>query len=133
MISGPMASPRTGRHWKRSCATTMSRACRSGCYSRKNCSRRKRWKRSRFESHRTNGSPMTGHKLRLGVAGLGRGFVMMLPTLESHPRTQIVAAADPRAEARAQFEQDFGGATYASVDELCADPTVDAVYVATPH
>jgi phthalate 4,5-cis-dihydrodiol dehydrogenase len=76
---------------------------------------------------------MTGHKLRLGVAGLGRGFVMMLPTLESHPRTQIVAAADPRAEARAQFEQDFGGATYASVGELCADPTVDAVYVATPH
>lgn len=59
--------------------------------------------------------------------------MMMLPTFESHPRTQIVAAADPRAEARAQFAQDFGGATYATVGELCADPSVDAVYLATPH
>jgi len=71
--------------------------------------------------------------LRLGVAGLGRGFMMMLPTFESYPRTRIVAAADPRAEARAQFAQDFGGATYATVGELCADPSVDAVYLATPH
>ena len=32
-----------------------------------------------------------------------------------------------------QFARDFGGAAYATVDELCADPSVDAVYVATPH
>jgi phthalate 4,5-cis-dihydrodiol dehydrogenase len=59
--------------------------------------------------------------------------MMMLSTLRGHPRTQIVAAADPRAEARAQFAQDFGGAAYATVAELCADPAVDAVYLATPH
>jgi phthalate 4,5-cis-dihydrodiol dehydrogenase len=72
-------------------------------------------------------------KLRLGVAGLGRAFITMLPTLAGHQRTRVVAAADPRPEARVQFAQDFGGAAYATVHELCADPAVDAVYVATPH
>ena len=72
-------------------------------------------------------------RLRLGVAGLGRGFMLMLPTLAQHPRVQLVAAADPRAEARARFEQDFGGRTHASVQALCDDPGLDAIYVATPH
>jgi phthalate 4,5-cis-dihydrodiol dehydrogenase len=76
---------------------------------------------------------MTQRRLRLGVAGLGRGFMMMLPTFAGHPRTQIVAAADPRAEARAQFTRDFGGATYDTVTALCADPAVDAIYLGTPH
>jgi phthalate 4,5-cis-dihydrodiol dehydrogenase len=46
---------------------------------------------------------------------------------------QLVAAADPRAEARARFGSDFGGSTYDNVEALCADPSVEAVYVATPH
>src|SRR5213075_3495575 len=45
----------------------------------------------------------------------------------------LVAAADPRPEARARFVQDFSGAAYATVEELCADPAVEIVYVATPH
>lgn len=72
-------------------------------------------------------------KLRLGVAGLGRAFTVMLPTLARDPRVALVAAADPRAEARARFAADFGAKTYATVAELCADPAVEAVYVATPH
>jgi phthalate 4,5-cis-dihydrodiol dehydrogenase len=72
-------------------------------------------------------------RLRLGVAGLGRAFTLMLPTLTAHPRVQLVAGADPRAEARARFAADFGAATYDSVEALCADPAVDAVYIATPH
>jgi phthalate 4,5-cis-dihydrodiol dehydrogenase len=64
---------------------------------------------------------------------LGRGFMMMLPTLTAHPRVRLVAAADPREEARRQFEAEFGGRAYASVEALCTDPGVDAVYVATPH
>jgi len=35
-------------------------------------------------------------RVRLGVAGLGRAFTLMLPTLRSHERVQLVAAADPR-------------------------------------
>jgi phthalate 4,5-cis-dihydrodiol dehydrogenase len=72
-------------------------------------------------------------RLRIGVAGLGRGFTLMLPTLKRHPRVQLVAAADPRAEARARFAADFTARTYESIEALCADPVVDAIYVATPH
>jgi len=71
--------------------------------------------------------------LRLGVAGLGRAFALMLPTLQQDPRVMLVAAADPRPEARQRFAADFGGTAYDSVAELCADPSVDVVYVATPH
>src|SRR6188508_1326995 len=72
-------------------------------------------------------------KLKLGVAGLGRGFTVMLPTLRRDPRLALVAAADARPEARAQFASDFSAKTYDSVEALCADPAVDVVYVATPH
>jgi phthalate 4,5-cis-dihydrodiol dehydrogenase len=75
---------------------------------------------------------MTG-KLRLGVAGLGRGFTVMLPTLARDPRVQLVAAADLRAAARSRFAADFHAKTYETVAALCADPQVDVVYVATPH
>src|SRR5262245_14596078 len=71
--------------------------------------------------------------LRLGVAGLGRAFMLMLPTLRAHARIKLVAACDPREEARQQFERDFGGRAYPAVEALCADPEVDAVYIATPH
>ena len=72
-------------------------------------------------------------KLRLGVAGLGRAFTVMLPTLSADPRIELVAAADTRAEARARFAADFSARTYGTVEELCADPGVEAIYVATPH
>jgi len=63
--------------------------------------------------------------LRIGVAGLGRAFMLMLPTFVAHPRVKLVAASDPRDEA--------GGRTYPTVEALCADREVDAVYIATPH
>lgn len=72
-------------------------------------------------------------KLRVGVAGLGRAFTVMLPTFTGDPRVKLVAAADTRAEARQRFAADFGAKSYATVEELCADPEVEAVYVATPH
>ena len=72
-------------------------------------------------------------RVRLGVAGLGRAFTVMLPTFTGDARIQLVAAADTRAEARQRFVADFSAKTYASVEELCADPAVEAVYVATPH
>ena len=72
-------------------------------------------------------------KLNIGVAGLGRAFALMAPTFAADPRVALVAAADARPEALHQFENDFGGSSYSSVEELCADPVVDVVYVATPH
>ena len=72
-------------------------------------------------------------KLRLGVAGLGRAFTVMVPTFTGDARIAMVAAADVRAEARQRFAADFSARSYETVEELCADPAVDAVYVATPH
>ncbi len=76
---------------------------------------------------------MSARRLRIGVAGLGRAFTLMVPALTRHPRVKVVAATDPRPEACRRFEADFGGRTHASVEALCADPSVEAVYVATPH
>lgn len=71
--------------------------------------------------------------VRLGVAGLGRAFMLMLPTFIRHERVRLVAATDSRPDALACFAGDFGGATYADFEALCADAAVDAIYIATPH
>jgi phthalate 4,5-cis-dihydrodiol dehydrogenase len=72
--------------------------------------------------------------VRLGVAGLGRAFMLMLPTLAHHPRLRLVACADPRAEARARFARDFAGArAHDDFEALCEDADVEAIYLATPH
>ena len=71
--------------------------------------------------------------LKLGVIGLGRAFTLMLPTFVLDPRVELVAATDPLPQARAQFAKDFDAPTYQSVEGLCADPSVQVVYVASPH
>jgi phthalate 4,5-cis-dihydrodiol dehydrogenase len=71
--------------------------------------------------------------IQLGVAGLGRAFTLMLPTFLADARVQLVAACDPRPEARAQFTADFGATVYDDIDALAADPKVEAIYVASPH
>ena len=78
-------------------------------------------------------STTSERKLRIGVAGLGRAFAVMLPTFKADPRVSMVAAADTRAEARQRFAEDFSANAYATVEELCADPAVEVIYVATPH
>ena len=75
---------------------------------------------------------MTGRALRIGVCGLGRGFLLTAPALLADPRVRLVAAAEPRPEARTRFETEYGRA-YADIEELCGDPEVEVVYVASPH
>lgn len=72
-------------------------------------------------------------RLNIGVAGLGRAFALMAPSFAADPRVALVAAADPRPEARQRFAEEFSGRLYATVEELCGDAAVDVVYVATPH
>ena len=69
----------------------------------------------------------------IGVVGLGRAFTLMLPTFVHDKRVKLVAATDPIAAARAQFEKDFSAPSYATVEALCASSDVDLVYVASPH
>jgi len=71
--------------------------------------------------------------IKLGVIGLGRAFTLMLPTFQQDARVSLVAACDPRLEARTQFEKDFHAPACADVESLARNPAVDVVYVASPH
>lgn len=71
--------------------------------------------------------------LGLGVVGLGRAFMLMLPTLQRDQRYKLVAATTPSSAALEKFSREFSAATYPNVAELCADPAVDVVYIASPH
>lgn len=81
----------------------------------------------------SNPETISPRKLRLGVAGLGRAFTLMLPTFLQESRVELVAACDPREEARQQFARDFNAPVYASIEELARDSAVEAVYIASPH
>ena len=71
--------------------------------------------------------------VRLGVAGLGRAFTLMVPTFRADGRVRLVAATDPRREACDKLATEFGARIHGDVDSLCRDDAVDAIYVATPH
>lgn len=72
--------------------------------------------------------------LKLGVIGLGMSFnrvVKQEPEIFDLP-IRFTAAADPREQALETFREEFGGATYTNVEELCQSSAVDAVYIASP-
>ncbi|MEK7217237.1 MAG: Gfo/Idh/MocA family oxidoreductase, partial [Chloroflexota bacterium] len=71
--------------------------------------------------------------LRFGVVGLGHGSQGVIRELAQHPNVKVAAAADLRSEARVQFERQFGGETFSSVEDLCKSQAVDAVYIMTPN
>lgn len=76
---------------------------------------------------------MSQRPIGLGVIGLGRAFTLMLPTFQADARIRLAAACDPLAPARERFAQDFAAPVYRDAAELCADPNVEAVYIASPH
>ncbi len=73
-----------------------------------------------------------GPPLRLGIAGLGMAGAMMIHAATRHPGVMLRAAADPHQAPRDAFARDFGAA-YADIEQLCNDPAVEAIYIATPH
>src|SRR5439155_7038616 len=48
------------------------------------------------------------------------------------PELRIAAAVSSRPHARAAFIESYGGRAYEFLDELCRDPEIEAVWVATP-
>lgn len=76
---------------------------------------------------------MTQRPIRFGIAGLGTVSNTVLPELRDHPNVTIAAAADVRQEARERFSALYGVPAFGSVEDLCASPDIDAVYVLTPN
>lgn len=74
-----------------------------------------------------------GRTLNLAMVGLGGAARQMMPSLLSHPHVRVTHAADPRPEARNDFETKYGGKAFAHPADLVACPDVDIVYIATPH
>ena len=75
----------------------------------------------------------SGRKLKLGIVGIGVGASEILPAMEQMPEFQLVAAADVNPRVLETFRQRYGAKTYDSVEKLCADPQVEAVWVSTPN
>jgi phthalate 4,5-cis-dihydrodiol dehydrogenase len=76
---------------------------------------------------------MAGNPVGLGIAGLGMAGAVMVRAAASHPGVRLVAAADPHGPPRAAFARDLNATAYADIGELCEDPAVEVVYIATPH
>jgi phthalate 4,5-cis-dihydrodiol dehydrogenase len=73
-------------------------------------------------------------QLKMGVVGLGQGAAHALPAMDALPETVLVAGADPNERMREGFTARFAGTrAYASITELCKDPEVEAIWVATPN
>ncbi len=65
----------------------------------------------------------------IGCGGMGRSLGRQLRTLD---RARLVGMADPSGEARSQAAEELGAPAYAAVEELLAQPAIDAVVIATP-
>ena len=76
---------------------------------------------------------MSAAPIGVGVIGLGRAFTLMLNTFQRDARVRLVAACDPYAAARVQFEKDFSGRTFETAEALCAEQNVELIYIASPH
>ena len=78
---------------------------------------------------------MTNSKKTLGVAmvGIGVGGAEMLPAFEQMPEIDLVAGADINPTTRERFAARYEAKTYDSIEALCEDPDVDAVWISTPN
>ena len=78
-------------------------------------------------------SQPTKKRLKLGIVGIGVGASEILPQMEKIPEFELVAAADINPRVLATLRERYGGKTYDSIEKLCADPEVEAVWVSTPN
>lgn len=71
--------------------------------------------------------------LNVGIVGLGLAGAGVAPAIAAMPNTNLVAAADVNQRALTDFQERYQAKTYDSAEELCADPEIDAVWIATPN
>jgi phthalate 4,5-cis-dihydrodiol dehydrogenase len=85
------------------------------------------------EKEKSETGEATGRRLKLGIAGIGVGASEILPAMESAPNINLVAGADINPRVLETFHQRYGARTYDSVEKLCDDPEVEAVWISTPN
>ena len=80
-----------------------------------------------------NSPPGIDRKVRIGVVGMGVGAAEILPAMAASDKVELVAVADTNPRVLEVFHQRYGGRTYNDIESLCADPQVEAVWIATPN
>ena len=71
--------------------------------------------------------------LKFGLAGIGAGAKNLMAGFAASKHARLTAAADLREEALTAAAAEFGVQQFRSVDAMCRDGDVDAVWVATPN
>jgi len=72
-------------------------------------------------------------RLKIGVVGIGVGASEILPAMESMAELELVAGADVNKRVLETFQKRYGARAYDSVEKLCQDPDVEAVWISTPN
>jgi phthalate 4,5-cis-dihydrodiol dehydrogenase len=78
-------------------------------------------------------TPDKSAPIGLGVCGLGMAGAVMVQAAAAHSGYALRAAAEPHPGPREAFARDFNASAYPDMKELCADPAVEVVYIASPH
>src|SRR5215207_4267653 len=69
---------------------------------------------------------------KVAVLGLGMASGGILRSLSGMPEIEVAGAVSSRPQARQAFEEQFHGRAFPTLDDLCNDPEIEAVWVATP-
>ncbi len=73
-------------------------------------------------------------KLKIGMIGIGVGCAEILRAIAEMATIEVVAGADVNPETIERFSARYPGArTYRSAEDLCKDPHVQAVWIASPN
>ena len=80
------------------------------------------------------GRPAPAKQLRMGMIGIGIGATQIMPQMDALPEIDLMAGADTAPRVREAFQARYPEAhVYDSAEALCADPEVEAVWIATPN
>lgn len=72
--------------------------------------------------------------MKIGIIGCGRMAGKFAKTLMQMKEAECYAAASRSQDRAKEFAHEYGfRKAYGSYEELCADPEVELVYIATPH
>jgi len=76
---------------------------------------------------------VTQRKLGIAMLGIGVGGTEMLPAFEQMETLDLVAGADMNPLTRERFTARYEAQAYDSVETLCEDKNVEAIWISTPN
>jgi len=75
----------------------------------------------------------TERKLGIAMLGIGVGGTEMLPAFEQMETLELIAGADMNPLTRERFTARYEAKAYESIETLCEDKEVEAIWISTPN